>query len=48
MNFLKKYYNAFASLKNSFLNSLVINEHDKKEIHVNNFLFNDELDFLKR
>ena len=48
MNFLKKNYNAFASLKNSFLNSLVINEHDKKEIHVNNFLFNDELDFLKR
>jgi len=47
INFLKKNYSALMTLKNSYLNSYVINKYDKKEINVNNLLFESELSLLK-
>lgn len=47
ISLLKKNYSALMTLKNSYLNSLVINKYDKKELNVNNFLFENELSLLK-
>lgn len=46
MNFFRKNYNTLVSLKNSYLNSLVINKFDKTKIFGNKEVFNNEIDGL--